>query len=368
MGKPKLSICYPTYNRADIIYGNVMRCLKYEGDDIEVIVQDNCSTDHTEKILSEIKDPRFHYYRNSENIGPVNLMTILTKSQANFALLLSDEDEVIVERIPNVLALLNGAASMCGVIKTTVSVFGKVNTKYDDEKKESGFSSINRILFHTYMSGYIYNVDRIRRLSRDDTNYFRVFSKGGSYVFLYLAILILRNTSLYTSSLVFVNHRDEGEHDISTYYFNGKHVYSPDGRIEVFRKHFDCLNRCVFSMEQKKFFVRRMIYAVWDYSCPEWVSTCIDSIKTKPDYGILFIDDDFNIEKVMTKIENDLVDYADSIGFCPKQSFYDELMGADDLLDEYKKNKNQIVRETNKLLEEYYKIKFEIVDSKVLKV
>ena len=69
-----LSICIPTYNRADIVYECVKECLKISGDDIEVVVNDNCSTDDTKGKLEKIVDKRFRYYRNNENIGYSNLM------------------------------------------------------------------------------------------------------------------------------------------------------------------------------------------------------------------------------------------------------------------------------------------------------
>ena len=92
MDKPLLSICIPTYNRADIVYECVQDCLKIPHDWIEVVVTDNCSTDDTGERLSRIKDSRLKYFRNEKNIGYVNLSKCMTNGSGEYSLLLCDED------------------------------------------------------------------------------------------------------------------------------------------------------------------------------------------------------------------------------------------------------------------------------------
>lgn len=92
MNKPLLSICIPTYNRADIVNACVEDCLKLPYDWIEIVVTDNCSSDNTIKLLSSVNDSRFKIYHNDNNIGYVNFIKCLTNGQGKFCLLLSDED------------------------------------------------------------------------------------------------------------------------------------------------------------------------------------------------------------------------------------------------------------------------------------
>lgn len=91
-----LSICIPTYNRAELVYGCVTACLScIPNIGVEIVVNDNCSPDDTEKRLSEIRDSRFSYYKNDYNIGYQNLAVALTKGKGKFCMLLSDEDELL---------------------------------------------------------------------------------------------------------------------------------------------------------------------------------------------------------------------------------------------------------------------------------
>ena len=106
MNKPVLSICIPTYNRAELVYKRVNHILKYKGDDIEVVVSNNASTDNTLDLLSTINDSRLTVHSNSENIIELNWPLVVSKGSGLFAALISDEDEICVENIPYFLSLL----------------------------------------------------------------------------------------------------------------------------------------------------------------------------------------------------------------------------------------------------------------------
>lgn len=57
--KPYLSICIPTYNRSEVLKESLMQLLKYEGDDIEVVISDNCSPDNTEEVVRGLQIKEF---------------------------------------------------------------------------------------------------------------------------------------------------------------------------------------------------------------------------------------------------------------------------------------------------------------------
>ena len=65
MRKPILSICIPTYNRAQFAYAAAKNILDgWAGDEIEVVVSDNHSIDNTQELLRGIDDSRLKYFRN----------------------------------------------------------------------------------------------------------------------------------------------------------------------------------------------------------------------------------------------------------------------------------------------------------------
>jgi len=66
---PLISICIPTYNRADMVGKAIESALAQTYLHIEVIVVDNASTDRTEDVVRKFSDDRLHFHRNPRNIG-----------------------------------------------------------------------------------------------------------------------------------------------------------------------------------------------------------------------------------------------------------------------------------------------------------
>jgi glycosyltransferase involved in cell wall biosynthesis len=95
-----LSICIPTYNRADAVLSLVQNILRSKSQLFEVVVLDNCSEDDTWSRLAMIKDDRLRIFRNAENIGGIrNPLKVLTLGRSSFSLLCLDKDTVNPENI-----------------------------------------------------------------------------------------------------------------------------------------------------------------------------------------------------------------------------------------------------------------------------
>ncbi|PQA90537.1 Glycosyltransferase involved in cell wall bisynthesis [Chryseobacterium piscicola] len=92
MDKQKLlSICIPTYNRADIL-NRTLRSLTtnpdYNPDLIEIVISDNCSTDNTKEVVAMYPDIK--YYCNDENIKDYNFTKAIEYGTAKYVRLFND--------------------------------------------------------------------------------------------------------------------------------------------------------------------------------------------------------------------------------------------------------------------------------------
>ncbi|MCR5260867.1 MAG: glycosyltransferase [Candidatus Gastranaerophilales bacterium] len=95
--KPLLSICIPTYNRAEVLK-NTLKTLTsqkfyQETKCVEIVVSDNCSSDDTQKIClkyAEEYPDRFFYHRNSENIRDKNFEKSLSYGKGDYVKLCND--------------------------------------------------------------------------------------------------------------------------------------------------------------------------------------------------------------------------------------------------------------------------------------
>lgn len=71
MEKPTISICIPTFNRADLLDITLQSVANQTVKPYEVIVVDNASDDDTAKIVAQYKKNGFRYVRNRTNIGMI---------------------------------------------------------------------------------------------------------------------------------------------------------------------------------------------------------------------------------------------------------------------------------------------------------
>ena len=92
---PEVSICLTTYNRASVIGATIDSLLLQTFTDFELIINDDCSTDDTEKICNEYmrKDHRVKYYCNTTNLKmPGNLNEAIGRASGKYIANLHDGD------------------------------------------------------------------------------------------------------------------------------------------------------------------------------------------------------------------------------------------------------------------------------------
>ena len=70
----KVSVCIPTYNRANLLPYAVNSVLNQTYNDFELIITDDGSKDNTAEVVSQWNDSRIRYIRHLQNIGKSNNM------------------------------------------------------------------------------------------------------------------------------------------------------------------------------------------------------------------------------------------------------------------------------------------------------
>lgn len=108
---PLISICVPTYNRAkwlvNIIEDLLLALERFE-EQIEVCVSDNCSIDHTDKVLEKLKGKKyFKHQRQDSNLGAArNIAAVSFLASGRWILLVGDDDRLDLDSIAELLKLL----------------------------------------------------------------------------------------------------------------------------------------------------------------------------------------------------------------------------------------------------------------------
>lgn len=93
--QPLVSVCIPVYNGAKYIAETIQSVLAQTYSNIEILVQDNASTDETGNVLREIaaKNSRIDIERNEINCGmAANWNLVINRARGDYIMLLSADD------------------------------------------------------------------------------------------------------------------------------------------------------------------------------------------------------------------------------------------------------------------------------------
>lgn len=95
MKQPLLSLCIPTYNRAQYLEKSIQSIIcqdEFLNGDVEIVISDNTSTDNTKEIAEIFarKYDNFFYNRNAENVVDQNYPIVLSKAHGILRRLCND--------------------------------------------------------------------------------------------------------------------------------------------------------------------------------------------------------------------------------------------------------------------------------------
>jgi len=102
--RPLISICIPTYNRADLLGYclDSLAPLQTCGKSFEIVISDNGSTDHTQSVIEahRQRNPAIRAFGFPENRGgTANWFNVLDKAEGELMLYLADDDGLIVDNL-----------------------------------------------------------------------------------------------------------------------------------------------------------------------------------------------------------------------------------------------------------------------------
>ena len=121
MKNPLVTIGIPTYNRANAnLLAAINAALNQTYENLQVLVGDNASSDHTPELVTSINDPRLVYVRHSKNIGAnANFNYLLNHAEGEWFLLFHDDDLIDSDFVECCITAL-GDAQDVGFIRTGV--------------------------------------------------------------------------------------------------------------------------------------------------------------------------------------------------------------------------------------------------------
>lgn len=169
---PFVSIAIPTYNRAhSYLQSTLESALSQTYDNIEIIVSDNCSTDHTEHLVKQYRDNRIRYFKQPENIGLKNNFNFcVQQATGRYFLLLCDDDLIDSDFVETCASALEKDNDTGIVITGTriIDAEGRLIREHPNAMHNHSFEDyfLNWFTFKTalYMCSTLYNTKYLKEL------------------------------------------------------------------------------------------------------------------------------------------------------------------------------------------------------------
>lgn len=114
-GMPLVSVCIPTFNRAERLHRAITRLLENSYTNLEIIVSDNGSTDATQQVAAELCNcsGRVRYFRHPVNRGPTkNFEFARAQARGKYFLWHGDDDYLAADFITLCVQELERDASL----------------------------------------------------------------------------------------------------------------------------------------------------------------------------------------------------------------------------------------------------------------
>lgn len=273
-----LSICIPTYNRANKI-DDLLNLLSpiMEIYDIGVYISDNSSNDNTKDTVNayQKKYKNLFYHRNEQNVGPLkNFEYVINWAETDFRWLLGDDDLIVESEIEHILEILSmknfDLVVVNGGTKTLNNYLRRVK-HFDSQIYTDKNKLLGDIGYHmSWISSLIFNKNIIKEMSLNKYEW----SPFPHLLAIFEALGQLQSFEVYfeNKACVYLNNVNSSGSDYSMHcleYFTkdwyeiveNLNGYAKNAKIRFLYAHRDNLN----SYGMKSLLIQRML-SYYNYS------------------------------------------------------------------------------------------------------
>lgn len=245
-----ISFCIPVYNQCVLVKECINSITEYKGNDIEVVISDDNSTEKIDELIRKIGDKRIHYYKNTVNIGhDRNILKALERANGKYAFVLRTRDRIIASNIPR---LLDIARLDCYSYITACALdqYGRVRLPYRERRYKKGKEALY-IHFDLFIhpSGNMY---RLRELNIEELTAFldaHKVSKTGFIVHNMIRIALAEKGDFYTLSTpqwIYTYTLEQNDRAVN-HTENKVSVYDPKLNLKRFQYEFEWAKQVVSS-------------------------------------------------------------------------------------------------------------------------
>jgi abequosyltransferase len=250
-----LSICIPTFNRAELLKKTLFSIFSQNAnlDEFEVVISDNCSTDHTEEIVMEFKK-KYENINYIKLLVPIysdnNIVNSLSKGKGEFLKLCNDTALFEVGSISSIVEVIKD-----NIVQRPIIFFSNLDIKQGNYH-DTGFNKFIRI--NSYLSTSILSIGIWKQDYNNLDNINNAFEYNLPALNLLRKCFKLKSSFLVFNSRIFTIQyvKDKGGYNIVD-------VFVSKYLGKVLRSEYQNRNISLFTFEFEKIKVLVKFIAPW---------------------------------------------------------------------------------------------------------
>lgn len=170
--KPLVSVIITTFNRSELVKKAIDSVLNQTYMNFELIVVDDCSTDHTKEAVNSFSDDRITYIQHAMNKGEGSRNSGLECVRGDYVAFLDDDDEWFKDKLELQVDLLSAKPANIGVVHTgRVLYYTSTEEEVVDVKHRLDFCD-NALEDLAIDNGICTSTVMVRRQCLDQVGYF----------------------------------------------------------------------------------------------------------------------------------------------------------------------------------------------------
>ena len=245
-----ISFCLPVYNQRDLVERCIKSIIGYKKNNIEIVVNDDNSTEDIQGLVAEIDDDRIHYYKNENNLGhDRNIINSFKHARGKYVYLLRSRDYMIKEAIDHLVEKVS-LSNCVYITATAINEMGQDRYVYEDTIIHQGKDTLEahfRLFVHPSGSAYIRDQEIIANIER-----FIISNVDNKFGFLVHSLLRIQLSQIGDFQLIskptWVYVDTSKQQDIAfNKTSNNKSVYDPEYTI----KRFECEAKWAYEVFSK---------------------------------------------------------------------------------------------------------------------
>lgn len=148
----EISFLIPVYNQSEDLKKCIYSIVSYKKDDVEIVVNDDCSSEDLSLVVDGFHDKRIRLCRNLENLGlDGNILSGMRNCHGRYIFLLRTRDLVIAESIPDIISMIRKNPDIVYLTGTCLDDDGLPRLFYRDricKKGETALQVHDSVQFH----------------------------------------------------------------------------------------------------------------------------------------------------------------------------------------------------------------------------